>query len=187
MKQRILSILCALALLCSGVSVRATDGADFRYRADADGVTLTAYLGGDASPVIPAAIDGKPVTAIGDGCFRGLLCLQKVRIPEGIERIGDYAFECCGALQKVYFPDSLTAIGAGAFSGCAALTLADLGEGIERIGRGAFLCCSTWTCPRPSRPWGNSRSPTAPVWPGSASAARSSPPCPTARSTAAKP
>ena len=104
MKQRILSILCALALLCSGVSVRASDGADFRYRADADGVTLTAYLGGDASPVIPAAIDGKPVTAIGDGCFRGLLCLQKVRIPEGIERIGDYAFECCGALQKVYFP-----------------------------------------------------------------------------------
>ena len=143
MKQRILSILCALALLCSGVSVRASDGADFRYRADADGVTLTAYLGGDASPVIPAAIDGKPVTAIGDGCFRGLLCLQKVRIPEGIERIGDYAFECCGALQKVYFPDSLTAIGAGAFSGCAALTLADLGEGIERIGRGAFLCCDS--------------------------------------------
>ena len=143
MKKRIISILCVLALLCSGICVQASDSADFRYRTDAEGVTLTAYLGDDASPVIPSEIDGKPVTAIGDGCFRGLLCLKKVRIPEGIVRIGDYAFECCGALEKVYFPDSLTAIGAGAFSGCGALTLADLGEGVERIGRGAFLCCDS--------------------------------------------
>ena len=139
-RKALLALVCVLALLLGSLPVFAAQ-ADFRYETGADGVTLTAYLGRSASPAIPAELDGKPVTAIGDGCFQGLLCLRTVRVPEGVKRIGDYAFECCGNLKKVYLPESLREIGEGAFSGCSALTLADLQDGVERIGRGAFLCC----------------------------------------------
>ena len=116
--------------------------ADFIYEETQDGqIILTAYTGSDAEPVIPAEINGKAVTAIGDGCFQGLLGVRKIHIPEGITAIGDYAFECCSALEKVYFPSSLKEIGNGAFSGCNHLTLADMQDGITSIGTGAFLGC----------------------------------------------
>ena len=145
-----LALLCIAALLLalpfagSMPAAAEQEGTDFTYTVGEDGnITLDAYTGNASDPVIPAQIDGKDVTAIGDGCFQGMLCVEKVHIPEGIQRIGDYAFECCSALRKVYFPESLVSIGDGAFSGCALLTLADMRDGIESIGKGAFLYCSS--------------------------------------------
>ena len=86
--KRSICILLALALLLGCMPALAAQ-ADYRYEAGADGVTLTAYLGSSASPAIPTELDGKPVTAIGDGCFQGLLCLKTVHVPEGIARIGE--------------------------------------------------------------------------------------------------
>ena len=106
-------------------------------------LTLTGYTGTESSLDIPAALNGKTVSAIGESCFAGMICLRSVHIPEGVTQIGDYAFECCSALQKVYFPYSLKSIGGGAFSGCECLMLADLQEGLETIGNGAFLYCSS--------------------------------------------
>ena len=134
----VLSILALLLGCCAGAF--AADS-EFRYTAGKDGLTLTAYTGSEANLTIPAEIDGKPVIAIGDGCFQGMVCLKRVHVPEGITRIGDYAFEACSALQRIYFPASLTEIGDGAFSGCGHLTLADLQDDVARIGAGAFLCC----------------------------------------------
>ena len=103
---------------------------------------LTDYSGEETDPVIPAEINGLPVTEIGEGCFQGNLSIEKVHIPEGIQSIGDYAFECCSSLKKVYCPDSLLFLGDGAFSGCNHLILADLQDNLETIGKGAFLCCT---------------------------------------------
>ena len=115
---------------------------DFRFAENSDGtLTLTGYTGTESILDIPAGLNGKPVSAIGESCFAGLICLKSVHIPEGVTQIGDYAFESCTALQKVYFPYSLRSIGDGAFSGCETLTLADMQEGLESIGRGAFLYC----------------------------------------------
>ena len=140
--RTVVTLLSVFALLLScGVTGAATTTADFQYTAGADGLTLTAYTGTAANLTIPAEIDGKPVVAIGDGCFQGMLCIRRVHVPEGVRRIGDYAFEACSALQRIYLPDSLVEIGAGAFSGCGHLTLVDLQDGVERIGKGAFLCC----------------------------------------------
>lgn len=84
----------------------------YDYRENADGsLTITGYRGAESSLEIPAVLEGRPVTGIGEGCFAGALCLRKVRVPEGVEQIGDYAFECCSALRKIYLPDSLRAIG----------------------------------------------------------------------------
>ncbi len=134
----LLSILALLLGCCAGAFAA---GTEFRYTAGKDGLTLTAYTGSEANLTIPAEIDGKPVTAIGDECFQGMVCLKRVHVPEGVTRIGDYAFEACSALQRIYFPASLTEIGDGAFSGCGHLTLADLQDDVVRIGAGAFLCC----------------------------------------------
>ena len=114
----------------------------FDFTENADGtLTLTGYSGTESILEIPAELNGKPVSAIGESCFAGIICLKAVHIPEGVTQVGDYAFESCTALQKVYFPYSLRSIGDGAFSGCECLMLADLQEGLESIGRGAFLYC----------------------------------------------
>ena len=39
---------------------------DLSYRDNGDSLTITGYSGQSASVVIPAMIDGKPVTAVGD-------------------------------------------------------------------------------------------------------------------------
>ena len=123
-------------------SPAAIEAGDFLCEPNEEGgLTLTAYRGSSPDPEIPSEINGQPVTAIGDSCFAGLLCLERVRVPEGITRLGNFAFECCGALKKVYLPDSLRTIGDGAFSGCVSLVLLDIQEGLISIGRGAFLIC----------------------------------------------
>jgi hypothetical protein len=44
--------------------------ADFRREANQDGgITITDYKGQSKTGVIPGSIDGKPVTAIGDGAL----------------------------------------------------------------------------------------------------------------------
>ena len=116
---------------------------EFEYSQVESGIILTKYLGSEESPAIPSEIGGTPVIEIGDGCFRGKLCLKKVTVPEGITRIGDYAFEAASALRKIYLPDSLREIGDGAFSGCGNLSLVDLQDGVERIGAGAFMYCTS--------------------------------------------
>lgn len=118
--------------------------AGYEFEENADGtLTLTAYKEAESTLRIPSEISGKKVSAIGGSCFAGLVCLERVYIPEGVERICDYAFECCSNLKKVYMPDSLKSIGDGAFSGCGRLFLADMPEGLETIGRGAFLYCDS--------------------------------------------
>lgn len=143
--RQLTALLCVVVLLlgtAASAFAEPQSPADFSYTRNQDGsLTLTGYTGTERTLHIPAELDGSPVTAIGDSCFAGLLCLRRVYVPEGVTVLGAYAFECCSALQRVYLPDSLRSIGDGAFSGCAALTLADLQDGVESIGKGAFLCC----------------------------------------------
>ena len=145
--RRLSALLCAAVLLlglCGSAFAAESKSGDYRYSVNADGsLTLTAYTGSASSLHIPAELDGKHVTAIGESCFAGLLNLERVYVPEGVTELGSYAFECCADLQKIYLPDSLRRIGEGAFSGCAALSLADIQAGLESIGRGAFLCCDS--------------------------------------------
>ena len=51
---------------------------DFTYEVTDDGVTVTAYTGGEVVVVIPDTIEDKPVTAIGYEAFRG--CSQMTSI-----------------------------------------------------------------------------------------------------------
>lgn len=92
--------------------------------------------------------------------------IEKVELPDGIERILDYAFgEChslteinlpdslkeigrscfynCSSLRQVRLPRNLTEIDFGVFSGCSSLEYVDMGDKIEEIGGNAFLDCTS--------------------------------------------
>lgn len=89
----------------------------------ADGeATITAYRGDSLDLLIPAAVDGYPVTAIGDGAFEGTR-IRSVSLPDTVKSVGWFAFRNCRSLAKAVCPQSVTSIGYEAFSGCKSLTV----------------------------------------------------------------
>lgn len=97
----------------------AADGLAFTYEENGKGVTLTGWSGNTKTLVIPQTVDGKPVTALGDGLFREHE-LERVTIPDGVRTIGWFAFSGCYCLTSVTLPASVESIGYGAFEHCAA-------------------------------------------------------------------
>ena len=94
---------------------------------------------------IPAEIDGKPVTSIGDGAFSVCSGLTKITIPNGVTSIGDYAFSDCSGLTKITIPNGVTSIRDGAFSNCSGLTEITIPDSVTSIGDNAFSDCSGLT------------------------------------------
>ena len=68
--------------------------------------------------VIPATIEGYPVTTIRESAFNECTFLTSVTIPDSATTIGDRAFSYCNALTMIVIPDSITTVEKGAFLGC---------------------------------------------------------------------
>lgn len=115
-------------------SGKETPEADFTVELTKDNtVRITKYNGKDKQVVIPATIQGMPVTEIGkvwpgpgnefpQGPFvEGLVGgrgLTSVVIPEGVTVIGHAAFDGCTKLTSITLPSTLTTIGGKAFVNC---------------------------------------------------------------------
>ncbi len=67
--------------------------------------------------VIPAEIDGLPVTSIGTFAFWWCPSLTSVIIPDSVTNIGEDAFGSCSSLTSITIPESVKSIGNDAFSG----------------------------------------------------------------------
>lgn len=133
-----------------------------KYKADDDGnITITGFKSKAKSLTIPAEIDGKPVTAIGEAAFQENTTLEKIVIPEGVESIGDMAFYDCENLSDITIPSTVQDFGMMAFIESAWLNnkvadnhyvvvndvlvsanyvvgTATVPDGVKRIGSGAF-------------------------------------------------
>ncbi len=113
---------------------------DFQYILLEDGsAEITNYTGTETDVEVPAALDGHPVSAIGDHALQfrpGRIRLTGVALPDGIRRIGDFAFAAC-RLSSVDLPEGLETIGKMAFNSCG-LTAVDLPESLISIGESAF-------------------------------------------------
>lgn len=133
-----------------------------KYKADNDGnITITGFKSKAKSLTIPAEIDGKPVTAIGEAAFQENTTLEKIVIPEGVESIGDMAFYDCENLSDITIPSTVHDFGMMAFIESAWLNnkvadnhyvvvndvlvsanyvvgTATVPDGVKRIGSGAF-------------------------------------------------
>jgi len=104
-----------LGLLAAVLALPMAVRAQLSYSVNGDGVTatITGYNTA-AGPfvIIPATINGYPVTSIGNGAFL-YSGIQSVTIGTNVTSIGMDAFYYCNLLSNVTIPNSVTSIGGG--------------------------------------------------------------------------
>jgi hypothetical protein len=124
--------LAALALILAGCGPKATPAGNFTF----GGGTIMGYSGNIKDVVIPAKINGEPVTAIGERVFFGEN-LTSVIIPKSVTSIGNMVFTN-NQLTSVTIPKGVTGIGQYAFANNQ-LTSVTIGNSVTSIGSGAFI------------------------------------------------
>ena len=128
----------AMVVLCAVCAGAETYG-DFEYGVLGDGtVEITNYNGSAEKVDIPAEIDGKSVTRIGDSAFKYCTSLTSVTIPDSVTSIGSYAFYFCTNLRSVTIPDNVTEIYERAFYHCTSLKSVTIPASVKYIGPEAF-------------------------------------------------
>lgn len=123
-----------VALLLAALAARAERAGDFTWAALEDGsAEITGWNGTAASVEIPPEIDGRRVTSIGANAFAGCALLERVVLPQGVEKLGDGAFADCYSLEEISIPASVARVGENPFAGCESLKKLDLADGQEYL------------------------------------------------------
>ena len=110
---------------------------DFTYTADGDEVCITAYTGKSEYVRVPAEIDGKPVTSMGDQAFYET-AVRHVSLPASIRTMGRNTFGGCTRLVFTVLPESLEVLPAGTYESCFRLNDPSLNDGLKKIEANAF-------------------------------------------------
>lgn len=140
--KKIYAFVLALAVLLTAVplSVAAIAADDYSYDFIGDTVIIEGYYGDDTDLVIPATIEGCPVTAIGEYAF-SYCDMETVVIPDTVTAIEAFAFDSCKLLESVTLPKELQVLGEGAFASCKKLTAIVIPDGVTEIGEMCFDYC----------------------------------------------
>ncbi len=152
-------LMCFVALVCLvgtyGMTAKAqtlTTDDGYEYEVLEDGtVKITGYTGKNIDLVIPEAIDGKPVTVIGDCAFNGIDIvisyspytssrITSVKLPDSLKVIERYAFNGAN-IKELVIPDGVTQIGDSAFLNNKKLESVDFPDTLTVIETGAFEGC----------------------------------------------
>jgi len=90
---------------------------------NSEGDVVLTGLGIDpaGSVILPATIDGNPITSIGRGLMRGASKVTAVTIPPTVTAIEESAFRECSRLETVTLPEGLASIADNAFRECVSL------------------------------------------------------------------
>ena len=111
-----------IPLIATATSNETLTSGAFSYKVTEDNtITITGFDNSVTDVDIPAEIDGKPVTAIGNKAFFNT-GITSVNIPDSIKTIGDRVFYQCKQLVSVSIPYGVESIGASAFYECGNLT-----------------------------------------------------------------
>ncbi|MBP1562364.1 MAG: leucine-rich repeat domain-containing protein [Oscillospiraceae bacterium] len=113
---------------------------EYKFKEELGGIEITEYNGKNEVIRIPAKIDGKNVTSIGEDAFVGCVGITSIIIPNGVTTIGKNALSC-HELTSVTIPNSVTKIGERAFLFCYELTSVALPDSVTEIGKDAFSGC----------------------------------------------
>ena len=116
---------------------------DYTYNALDDGtIEIKGYSGSAENIVIPAQIDGKSVTRIGNNAFEKS-SVKEIVIPDSVTEIGSQAFSGCEKLTGVLIPNSVTMIQDNAFFGCKSLASITIPDSVTDIEMQAFCNCAS--------------------------------------------
>ena len=108
------------------------------------GVWITGRDGNlGATVIIPAAIEGLPVTRIADSAFSGFSQMTSISFPATLTAIDGNAFQGCASLISVSIPNAVTSIGDFAFYGCVSLKYVGLPSSLTTLGACTFVGCSS--------------------------------------------
>ena len=167
--KKILCLIIAIISLCFILTGCAQEperepnpATDFDCTVNEDGSITARYIGEATEVVVPAYIDGKPVTNIDffnakvtyvelpetvtklelfD--FEHCIYLEEIKLPETLEEIGVNAFLKCERLKKINLPESLKVIQQGAFTECKSLAEIEIPDSLEHLGSYAFQDCKS--------------------------------------------
>ncbi len=82
------------------------------------------------------------IDRIQERVFYGCKSLKSISIPSGVKVIEPCAFTDCQSLTEIKLPENLEEIGDSAFSGCIALKKIEIPQSVKSMGGGAFRGCS---------------------------------------------
>src|ERR1035437_9972953 len=119
--------------------------AQFNYITNGGNIIITGYTGSGGAVVIPASINGYPVTSIGGNAFYMRDFITSLTIGTNVTSIGSSAFENCTGLTNMTIPNSVTTIGDDAFHWCVSLAFVTIGTNVTSIGAYAFYGCGSLT------------------------------------------
>lgn len=116
----------------------ANPASDFNYKIQNNSVTINGYIGTSESVIIPAIIEGKPVTRIHafDCAF-----IKNVIIPDSVTNIDRKAFADCQELQSVTVGASIKELGDNIFYQLQKLKNVEIKNGVTIIGDSMFSYC----------------------------------------------
>jgi len=122
------------------------EDAQFSYAVVNGKASVTQVLDENAVELtVPAAIQGYPVTVIGEYLCQDMSGLKAISLPEGLEEISYNAFENCSGLEEIIFPSTLTTIRDSAFFACNGLTKVALPKKLTNLEDYAFFGCDNLT------------------------------------------
>ncbi|MBQ9860566.1 MAG: leucine-rich repeat domain-containing protein [Clostridia bacterium] len=110
----------------------------FTMTRDNGTLRIDGYNGAYSEVVLPAAVNGCPVTAINRWAFANCDTLRKITIPDTIAAIGESAFLDCNALAEVRIGNGVVSIADMAFLGCNFLATVTLPDSLLSFGVGVF-------------------------------------------------
>ena len=104
MKHLISLLAFSFLIGCDGEKSNEPTNPNLKYEIKGDAVTITGRAtGASGELIIPANIEGKPVTSIGEYAFEDCTSLTAITIPDGVTSIGEGAFYGCNSLTAVTF------------------------------------------------------------------------------------
>lgn len=121
----------------------------FKYKELADGTimitgTYTDKANALTKIVVPALIDGKKVSTLGESALATLTKVKEIVVSGYVTEIQAYAFRDCKALNTLKLPEYVNVLGAGVFSGCTGFAAIDfLPNSIVEMGERVFENCTT--------------------------------------------
>lgn len=141
----------AVMLLMIPVNAAAEDvretslaGISYKYTENPDGTVtvVSAYVPTVITEItLPSQLDGKEVSEIGSGAYRGNLYIEKITLPPNIKSVGTGAFMSCSTLQTVVMEAPLTRIPDECFFACSKLRNINIPDTVQSIGTEAFHGC----------------------------------------------